>query len=505
MEFALAKGIGTNLAGGGDIGRTAQLLREHPDLLVAFSIYRLVSLYLLSGIFLAAGSFHIGEAAPLTDLPRIAFVLFACMAVFLLLASIADRLAPTGRYRIGYPAAAILAAGIALLYLDPALLVTAPFGDGLFIAGAMLAALGYCIVHVEFGRIMGMLGTSRALVFTIASYLVGGGVCAALSLLPSPTDLVLVLALLAAMATLLEHDKDRLGREDLFRPRSPKLLIPWKFILTSFIQGISVGLAYVLFAHAGMSDIVLQTTAILVACAVAFTTVIAMRINYDRLIYRIGFLAMGLGILLYSFTGLSARGTLVASFVQLAAFAYLDMVLWSFGAYLIKHLNQPAIWSTCCPTSALMGGRFLGTVVGAFLIGFGTDTTTSPFGSISPIAGGIAFAIVAAALLLSNTQNVRSGWGFVRPGAPEESEADNVRLSCEMIAEDYGLTAREAEVLQLLAEGKTRQAIAENLYVSQNTVKTHVRSVYGKLGVHSREELSALIEARGRAFEPAAP
>lgn len=504
MEFACAKGIGTNLAGGGDIGRTAQLLREHPDLLVSFSIYRLVSLYLLTGVFLASGSLHIGGASSVTDLPRIAFVLFACMAVFLFLASIADRLAPTGRHRIGYPAAVILAAGIALLHLNPDRFVAAPLGDGLFIAGAILASLGYCIVHIEFGRIMGMLGTSRTLIFTIASYLVGGGACAVLSLLPSPADLALMLVLLAAMAALLEHDKDRLGREELFRPRSPKLLIPWKFILTSLIQGVSVGLAYILFTHAGAPDIVLQTAATLIACAAAFTTVIAMRINYDRLIYRIGFLAMGLGILLYSFMGLSAQGTIVANFVQLAAFAYLDMVLWSFGAYLIKHLNQSAIWSTCCPTSALMGGRFLGTVMGAFLMGFDAEATTSPFGSMPAIAGVIAFVIVAAALLLSSTQNVRSGWGFVRPGDPEESEADNVRLSCEMIAEDYGLTAREAEILHLLAEGKARQAIADGLFVSQNTVKTHVRSIYGKLNVHSREELSALIEARGRAFEPTA-
>jgi DNA-binding NarL/FixJ family response regulator len=49
-----------------------------------------------------------------------------------------------------------------------------------------------------------------------------------------------------------------------------------------------------------------------------------------------------------------------------------------------------------------------------------------------------------------------------------------------------GLTAREAEVLRLVALGMTSALVAEELYVSLNTVNRHLSSIYGKLGVNSR-------------------
>jgi NarL family two-component system response regulator LiaR len=57
---------------------------------------------------------------------------------------------------------------------------------------------------------------------------------------------------------------------------------------------------------------------------------------------------------------------------------------------------------------------------------------------------------------------------------------------------DFGLTRREAEVLDLLVEGLTNAEIAERLVISVATVKYHVRSVLGKLGVNSRTEAIAV-------------
>jgi DNA-binding NarL/FixJ family response regulator len=49
-----------------------------------------------------------------------------------------------------------------------------------------------------------------------------------------------------------------------------------------------------------------------------------------------------------------------------------------------------------------------------------------------------------------------------------------------------GLTDRETEVLVLLARGLSNRDMAERLYLSQATIKTHVSSLLGKLGVQSR-------------------
>ena len=49
-----------------------------------------------------------------------------------------------------------------------------------------------------------------------------------------------------------------------------------------------------------------------------------------------------------------------------------------------------------------------------------------------------------------------------------------------------GLTARELEVLALVAEGRTDAEVAEQLVVSLRTVHAHLRSIYRKLDVHTR-------------------
>lgn len=57
-----------------------------------------------------------------------------------------------------------------------------------------------------------------------------------------------------------------------------------------------------------------------------------------------------------------------------------------------------------------------------------------------------------------------------------------------------GLTKREMEVLYLISKGNTNQEIAENLFVSLNTVKTHTSRLFDKLNVKNRTQ--ALIKAK---------
>jgi DNA-binding CsgD family transcriptional regulator len=56
------------------------------------------------------------------------------------------------------------------------------------------------------------------------------------------------------------------------------------------------------------------------------------------------------------------------------------------------------------------------------------------------------------------------------------------------------LSAREAQILCLLAQGHSAPAVAEQLQLSRHTVNTHLRNSYSKLGVHNR--LQAVARAR---------
>lgn len=56
---------------------------------------------------------------------------------------------------------------------------------------------------------------------------------------------------------------------------------------------------------------------------------------------------------------------------------------------------------------------------------------------------------------------------------------------------DWGLTSRESEVVALLSTGASNRSIAASLYVSENTVRTHLKSIFKKVGVTSRSQLVA--------------
>ncbi|MEC4271927.1 LuxR C-terminal-related transcriptional regulator [Adlercreutzia sp. R25] len=64
---------------------------------------------------------------------------------------------------------------------------------------------------------------------------------------------------------------------------------------------------------------------------------------------------------------------------------------------------------------------------------------------------------------------------------------------CAIMGIDYGLSSREVDVLELLVLGKDAKAIADALFISFNTVRSHIRRIYGKLDVHSRQELLDLV------------
>ncbi len=59
----------------------------------------------------------------------------------------------------------------------------------------------------------------------------------------------------------------------------------------------------------------------------------------------------------------------------------------------------------------------------------------------------------------------------------------------------HGLTDRESEILLLLARGRSSTYIGEALYLSPNTVRGHIKNIYAKLGVHSKQEIIDLFTA----------
>ena len=83
--------------------------------------------------------------------------------------------------------------------------------------------------------------------------------------------------------------------------------------------------------------------------------------------------------------------------------------------------------------------------------------------------------------------------------SPSVDDAEGAGPADDQVADPYGLTHREREVLTLLAAGQTNRAIAESLFISESTASVHVSNIIGKLGVSNRTEAAAAAVRAGLA------
>ncbi len=77
---------------------------------------------------------------------------------------------------------------------------------------------------------------------------------------------------------------------------------------------------------------------------------------------------------------------------------------------------------------------------------------------------------------------------IVRGGAPMSSRIARMVIHNFHLNPESPLTAREKEVLHLIAEGKTYTQISEQLFISRDTARTHIRNIYAKLNVNRKSE-----------------
>lgn len=81
--------------------------------------------------------------------------------------------------------------------------------------------------------------------------------------------------------------------------------------------------------------------------------------------------------------------------------------------------------------------------------------------------------------------------GWLSPGVARKVMKVRQRSDGAALLEECGVTPREREVLNLMVRGLSNREIADALFISKNTVRTHVSRLYEKLGVGSRREAMA--------------
>lgn len=190
-------------------------------------------------------------------------------------------------------------------------------------------------------------------------------------------------------------------------------------------------------------------------------------------------------------TGAAAGGLLMAGYLCF------ELLMWFVFCSVAARSTAEAVpviaWGTAVSYAGILMGAQLGIL-----------TTSSP---LAAVGGGLASKLVVAAAVLAVVAYValRGGArGFdaaidgVEPDRPAQAQVryiDRLEERCRRAVEEYGLTQREAEMLEQLARGNNPAHIQEALSISRNTVKYHCKNIYDKLGVHSQQEVIDLLSA----------
>ena len=115
------------------------------------------------------------------------------------------------------------------------------------------------------------------------------------------------------------------------------------------------------------------------------------------------------------------------------------------------------------------------------------------FNSICAGASGYILKSTTPDGYLEAIKDVHAGGSPMTPGiARKVLELFKHNLQPATPAKEYNLTSQEKKVLQLLVTGKSYKMIAAELFVSPDTVKSHVSNIYAKLHVHSGTEAVSL-------------
>lgn len=156
------------------------------------------------------------------------------------------------------------------------------------------------------------------------------------------------------------------------------------------------------------------------------------------------------------------------------------------------------------PIKVIAGGQFVMRAGGlvSMLAGLGfaplfNATASESAASFLPYVAAIEVLLLAlAGMWLIREQTMgRFLWGRGSAEVERSSvEGGDSTARIARMSADFGLTAREQEILALLVEGRSIPYIKETLYISANTAKTHVRHIYQKTSVHDRQELIDLFQ-----------
>lgn len=372
----------------------------------------------------------------------------------------------------------------------------------------LLAGIGLALVVLFYVSVLSTMSFAAVVSWYLISLTAGVGLFF-LYMIAVPTDLVasffwLLPVLSAGLSFALS--RNRLERQSMFSTYARSLAqsqlramfdhraFPYFIVVSGFLFGYcynvypkSTRFAGV-YTEAAFGLVSLAAVALLVVClAVVGVLILVGRLAKRKSAYVLGsMLLVALAVMYFCLPNMPSSWMLFVMLdgaaVSTALFALLGVLLrFSLGD--AKRFRQFFL---------LLAGSV---VAGASIAALFIETTIPDPMIVVPeflrdavIVGTPAIGFIILALmffLLSQNAFFPAATG----AQPDAIGVSDIHAAREVIAERFSLTPREEEILGMLLLGRSGPYISEDLYLSKSTVKTHIRHIYDKTGVSSRQQL----------------
>lgn len=410
---------------------------------------------------------------------------------YLVIVLLSRRLSPFSSRRISF----FLAGGcttVGSLILPFSLtVINGAFGFGVFFIASVLVSVGNALLLIMWGELWSTLATGRvgrhlyfSYSFAFVLFFIG-------YFLSSPFNAIFTAILPSISALVLFLCKDEPKRSPAVMPLEKKS-IPYLSIFLciftiSVLYGFSQGVVGS-FSN-GQEDGLFLAKGFLLAgagiVAIALSMVVSPVENESIALYRPVIPAMTAGIL--------------ALIVVQPPYEFVGNGLIIMGIYcldmLIMLTSTDIAYRARIPVASSFGFAILatrsGTLIGSFTAnGFIGSDIWSPLARNNILLLGV-LALIFIGMVFFTQSDMQK---FYQIPSTTDTNQDSLQDRCDRISSMCGLTARESEVLILLARGKTVQGVCDELVIARGTAKHHVSSIYRKVGVFDRQSLHSVVE-----------
>lgn len=426
-----------------------------------------------------------------TTLDASAFVIFAAASgvTGFVLALVARHITPLYKNKLIIVAACLFTGGGTLVLLVASFVLV----DPLVANGAVLCAgMGGAVVQLLWCEYFGCLNPLKVGLYHSCAIFLG----AALGLLFFGLD-PLYLAVIAVALPLLsilwqKESMETVDEADLPRPLrgSDNTTLPYKPIALMAVCSFAIGFSQMSGGRGADWGIEGSLGELVVAALVALAILLNRKHFGFGTVYRFALPLTVIGLMfvapnlefMTAISGFCFDGGYAA--LSILIMVIMSNITYRFGANAIR-IN-----------GIERGIRYLSLALGWVLQTY----VVSPLPEEQSFLIGLGVTgvvIVAFALIFFSEDELSSRWGIsIKSEETDRAAIEHARVSMRAseIAREYDLTSRETEVFHLMAHKTSLVKIEKDLFIAGGTLRAHIGHIYTKLGIHSRNELYALLE-----------